>query len=636
MLTDENLILSMDDARDKNDVFRVIIENLQAQGYNVDYDAVMNGLLDREAQISTGFEQGIAIPHAKVGGITEPIVTVVQTNDLDWPSMDGKPTDFIINILVPLTGGEDHLRILAHLTRRLIDPQFIVDLKNADKKEIADIINSIDNSEQEEEEHDVERNEHHIAKDTRGGRKSFVAVTSCAMGVAHTYMAAESLEKFGKENGWDYKVETQGTVGAENPLTDEDIANADVVVLAIDRQIEKERFIGKEVIEVGTKEAIHDPESVLEKPSHVLNGSKRSTNSDTKGQNEVMKALLNGVSYMLPLVVIGGLFLGLAFAFGGVATPEGMVVQEGTIWYTILKIGETGFTLMIPILAGYIAYAIGDRPALAPGLIIGWIANNPSFYNGEAPAGFLGAIIGGLLVGYFVKYFARIRVHKNLQAIMPILIIPIVTTLVTSGIFIYVIGAPVAWAFTAMSDWLASLPREQFILIGALLGFMIAVDMGGPINKTAMLFAIGMIGQGQPEFMGMNGIAVATPTIGLGIATLVGRRYFTEDDQAAGIAALVMGMAGITEGAIPFAASYPKQIFPANIIGAMVGGAAGAAFGVANSIPHGGPIIALAGWGGAVNHPVYMLLAILIGAAVTAFIAIALMRLRDRTNAPRL
>jgi PTS system fructose-specific IIC component len=445
------------------------------------------------------------------------------------------------------------------------------------------------------------------------------------MGVAHTYMAAEALELYAKNNGYDCMVETQGTVGVENKLTSDAIKNADFVIIAADRTVELDRFVGKKLLECTTKQAINKTTDVFSAAENASTYDAKGNNnksSELKGQNEIMKALMNGVSHMLPLVVVGGLFLGLALMFGGEATSEGMVIPEDTFWYTIQNVGLVGFTLMIPILAGYIAYSIGDRSALAPGLIIGWIANNGSFYNSEASSGFLGAIIGGIMVGYFVKYFSKIRIHKNLQSLMPILIIPLVSTFVTSVAFIYILGKPIAIMFTVLSEFLASMPQEQMILMGALLGFMIAIDMGGPINKTAMLFAIGMIPT-APVFMGINGVAVAVPSIGIGLATIIGRKYFNEEERSAGIASIGMGFAGITEGAIPFAAAHPKQVFPANLIGSMVGGMIAAFFMVENVVPHGGILIAFTG---GVNQPLIFILAILIGSLVTALIAVAGMK----------
>lgn len=612
MLTSEKYIISVKGNPSKKEVFQTIAQNLISQGIEIEINEVVSKLQEREEQVSTGFEKGIAIPHAKIAGLTEPIITIVKTEGIDWNSMDGENTDLILNILVPENGSDQHLKILAQLTRKLINDDFIKQLKNATNTELVEIINSIKIDEEKES----------VNKKENG--KKFVAITSCPMGVAHTYMAAESLEKYGLEKGYTYKVETQGTIGVENELSQKEIQEADFVIIAADRKVELDRFIGKKMIEVSTKDAINKVEQVfeLEKKATILKGEKSESVSLGGGQNEIMKALMNGVSHMLPLVVVGGLFLGLSLAFGGVAGPDGLVIPEDSFWSSIQNIGMLGFGLMIPILSGYIAYSIGDRSALAPGLIIGMIANDGSFYNSEASAGFLGAIVGGIMVGYFVKYFTKIKIPKNFQSVMPIIVIPLVTTFITSVVFIYVIGYPIAYAFTALSTWLGALPTSQMVLIGALLGFMIAIDMGGPINKTAMLFAMGMISAGQPEFMGINGVAVATPSIGIGLATMLRPKYYNEDERGAGMASAMMGCVGITEGAIPFAASHPKEVFPANIIGAMVGGMIAAFFAITNVVPHGGIIIAFTG---GVNKPLAFIIAIIIGAIVTALIANFLM-----------
>ncbi len=615
MLTSREFIIENQDLTTRDDVFRAIAKNLTLNGIDVSEEEVFNKLVEREELSSTGFEAGIAIPHGKIEGLKQPIITVVKPAGINWPSMDQKPTDLVLNILVPTNGADDHLQILGALTRKLINNEFVSQLKASNADETVELINSID----------VDLTSKQEAKKTIG---SFVAVTSCPMGVAHTYMSAESLEIAAKEMGYIAKVETQGTVGVENKLTAEDIENADFVIIAADRNVELDRFGGKKLLSTTTKDAISNAEAVITraKDANVQDKGTASKAQDNGG-NEIMKALMNGVSYMLPLVVVGGLFLGLALGMGGEPTANGLVIPDDSFWKVIESIGSVGFTLMIPVLAGYIAYSLGDRPALAPGLIIGWVANNGSFYGSEASTGFIGAIIGGIMVGYFVRYFARIKLPKNLQSVMPILIIPLVTTFVTCTAFILFLGRPIANMFVALQNWLGGFSPEQMIIMGMVLGFMIAIDMGGPINKTAMLFAIGMIQAGHPEYMGINGVAVATPSIGIGLATLMRPKYYTEDERGAGTASAIMGCVGITEGAIPFAAAHPKQVFPANVIGAMIGGAIAAYIGIENVVPHGGFVIALTG---GINKPLAFCLAIIIGALVTAFIANFLMAKKYR------
>ncbi len=617
MLTKIEYVLEAANFNNKNDVFKKIAENLVANELDINSQEIITKLNEREEMSSTGFESGIAIPHAKISGLNEPIVTIVRSNDINWPSMDGNPTNLILNILVPEDGGESHLEILGALTRKLIDPNFVNELKTSNKQEVVKLINDIEvNLKPKKQKEEI--------------KGFFVAVTSCPMGVAHTYMSAESLEKTAAELGYGCMIETQGTVGVENELTASDVEKADFVIIAADRNVELDRFNQKKLIQTSTKEAISDPQQLIKRGSSapVYEGTTVKSDSVSSG-NEIMKALMNGVSHMLPLVVVGGLFLGLALGIGGEATASGLVVPDDSFWKVIENIGVVGFTLMIPVLSGYIAYSLGDRPALAPGLIIGWIANNGSFYGSEASTGFIGAIIGGIMVGYFVRYFAQIKLNKHLQSVMPILIIPLVTTFVTSTIFILFLGRPIASLFVALQNWLASFSPEQMIIMGLVLGFMIAIDMGGPINKTAMLFAIGMISAGHPEYMGINGVAVATPSIGIGLATMLRPKYYTEDERGAGTASAIMGCVGITEGAIPFAAAHPKEVFPANIIGAMVGGAIAAYMGIENIVPHGGFVIALTG---GINKPLIFSIAIIIGAIVTAIIANVLMGIKYRKS----
>ncbi len=616
MITSREFIIENKELKSRDDVFAIIADNLISNNIQIDRNEVINKLIEREELSSTGFEAGIAIPHAKINGLDKPLITVVKPSKINWPSMDGEPTDLVLNILVPLDGADDHLQILGALTRKLINPEFVNQLKMSDADETVELINSIDV--------DLTKKEQQVKNNV-----SFVAITSCPMGVAHTYMAAESLEIAAKELGYTAKVETQGTVGVENKLTAEEIEKAEFVIIAADRNVETDRFGGKKLLSTSTKDAISNAEAVINRGKDA---KVHTSNSDAKVENgngnEIMKALMNGVSHMLPLVVVGGLFLGLALGMGGEPTSQGLVIPDDSFWKVIESIGSVGFTLMIPVLAGYIAYSLGDRPALAPGLIIGWVANNGSFYGSEASTGFIGAIIGGIMVGYFVRYFARVKLPKNLQSIMPILIIPLVTTFVTCTAFILFLGRPIASMFVALQNWLGSFSPEQMIIMGLVLGFMIAIDMGGPINKTAMLFAIGMIQAGHPEYMGINGVAVATPSIGIGLATLMRPKYYTEDERGAGTASAIMGCVGITEGAIPFAAAHPKQVFPANVIGAMIGGAIAAYIGIENVVPHGGFVIALTG---GINKPLAFCLAIIIGALVTAFIANFLMA-RKYTN----
>ncbi|MEU4498343.1 fructose-specific PTS transporter subunit EIIC [Streptomyces sp. NPDC023998] len=467
-------------------------------------------------------------------------------------------------------------------------------------------------------------------------------MTACPTGIAHTYMAAEKLAQAAQSLGIEMKVETQGSIGAENVLSDNDVKYADGVIIAADKDVDRSRFVGKKVLAVGVAEGIHHPERLIEQvqsaPVHGAGGvggggggdaTSLTTGGGGKERSVVYKALMNGVSYMIPFVVVGGLLIAISLALGGDATSKGYAIPEGTFWARIFAIGVVGFTLMIPILSGYIAYAIGDRPALVPGMIGGWIANTGELYDSKAGAGFIGAIVTGFLAGYLVLWIKKVKVPKFARPIMPIIVIPIVATTTLGLFFIYVIGKPISWVFTHLTDWLSGMTGTSAILLGAILGLMIAFDMGGPVNKTAFLFGAGLIATGNQTVMGMCAAAIPVMPLGQGLATLLRRRLYSEQERETGMAALFMGMFGISEGAIPFAAARPAQVIPANMLGGAVAGACAGLAGVQDAVPHGGPIVAVLGAVGGV--PTFFL-AVVIGTVVTAITTNALIDIKERRD----
>jgi PTS system fructose-specific IIC component len=402
--------------------------------------------------------------------------------------------------------------------------------------------------------------------------------------------------------------------------------------------VDRSRFVGKKVLAVGVAEGIHHPERLIEQvrsaPVHTESGggAAGATAKASGGGRErsvAYKALMNGVSYMIPFVVVGGLLIAISLALGGDATATGYAIPEGSFWADVFAIGEIGFKLMIPILSGYIAYAIGDRPALVPGMIGGWIANTGSLYGSEAGAGFIGAIVTGFLAGYLVVWIKKVRVPRFAQPIMPIIVIPILATTALGLFFIHVIGRPISWVFTHLTDWLGGMTGTSAILLGALLGLMIAFDMGGPVNKTAFLFGAGLIATGNQTVMGMCAAAIPVMPLGQGLATLVRRKLYSEQERETGMAALFMGMFGISEGAIPFAAARPAHVIPANMLGGAVAGAIAGMAGVEDAVPHGGPIVAVLGAVGGV--PMFFL-AVVAGTVVTAVTTNALIDLKERTG----
>ncbi|MDP4096127.1 PTS fructose transporter subunit IIBC [Paenibacillus sp. P96] len=449
-----------------------------------------------------------------------------------------------------------------------------------------------------------------------------VAVTSCPTGIAHTYIAAEKLTKAGLDTGVEVKVETQGSAGTENELTAQEIMEADGVIIAADKGVDKSRFAGKPVYECGTREAIKDPVAIIRlfQDGKVASAGGLKTIEEAKSeqrsrQNPIYRHLMSGVSFMIPFVVIGGLMIAIALAIGGEPTPSGMAIPEGSFWQKIQDIGATGFMFMVPILAAYIAYSIADRPGIAPGMIAGYIAANGSFYNSEAGAGFIGGIVAGFLAGYVALWVKKWKVPRMIQPIMPILVIPIIASLVTASAFIWLLGRPIAAMMGGLTDMLNGMQGGSAILLALILGAMIAFDMGGPFNKVAFLFGASLIGEGNTAIMGAIAAAICTPPLGMGIASLVAKKLYSKEEQEAGKAALAMGLFGITEGAIPFAASDPLRVIPSLIVGAMVASALAMMGGVGDSVPHGGPIVAVVG---AIDNIGMFALAIIVGTGITA------------------
>ncbi|MBZ4324161.1 fructose-specific PTS transporter subunit EIIC [Streptomyces sp. SCA2-4] len=464
-------------------------------------------------------------------------------------------------------------------------------------------------------------------------------MTACPTGIAHTYMAAEKLVRTAEALGHRVSVETQGSIGTENVLTADEIAAADGVIVAADKDVDLARFDGKRVLVTGVAEGIRRPEElirrVLDAPVHRVAGGAglpdRERGGGLLGPSFLggavgaagYRALMNGVSYMIPFVVTGGLLIAVSLALGGHTGPHGLVIPAGSFWEHVHRIGEIGFALMLPVLSGYIAYALADRPALVPGMIGGWLANDGSLYGSRSGAGFLGAIVTGFLAGWLVLAIRRVPVWRSLRPVMPIIVIPVLATSVLGLFFVYALGGPIAWVFDHLTDGLAGLAGAGAAVLGVLLGLMITFDMGGPVNKTAFLFAAGLISR-SPEVMGVCAAAIPVPPLGQGLATLLRRALFRAQEREAGLAALVMGFFGITEGAIPFAAARPARVIPANMLGGAVAGAVAGVAGVTDAVPHGGPVVAVLGAVGGV--PVFFV-AVALGAVVTALATVSLMAL---------
>ncbi|HIF9279805.1 TPA: PTS fructose transporter subunit IIABC [Photobacterium damselae] len=619
-LINEKLINLDLQATTKDQVFAEMAEMLTQQGKVADKEQFIADIYAREELGNTGFEEGVALPHAKSAAVASPAVAIgVSRQGIEYGAEDGLPSKLFFMIASPDGGANHHIEVLAELSSKLIEDGFIdaflaaktpeeaLNLLLADKKEVVA----------------VEQNKGLI-----------IGVTGCPAGVAHTYLAAEALEKAGAELGYEVKVETNGSIGVKNSPTAEEIARAEAIVVSCDKQVDMARFAGKKLIKTGVKAPIKDGKGVIQqalvaKPFEA-DGDDTSDSSESKvaqTRSNLYRYLMNGVSHMIPFVVTGGLLIALSLAIGGQPTDAGMQIPAGSMWQKVLDVGVVAFQLMIPILAGYIAFAIGDRPALAPGFIGGWIANTGSFYDASAGTGFIGAIVAGLLVGYFVRWVATRNYHKMVQPLVPILIAPITGTLFIAGLFIFVIGAPIASLMDNMNAMLTEMSTGNVVLLGIVLGGMAGFDMGGPFNKVAFLFSVGMIASGQTQFMGAMACAIPVAPLGMGIATVIGHKLniFEDSEIEAGKAAGAMGLVGISEGAIPFAAQDPLSVIPANVIGSMVAAVMAFSFGITNSVAHGGPVVALLG---AMNKPVLALICMATGAVVTALVAVSLKKYR--------
>ena len=621
-LINQDLIKLSLSADSKEEVFKELIDVLYAQGRISDKAQFLADIKAREEQGNTGFEEGIALPHAKSAAVIKPAVVIgVHQQGIEYGADDGQPSKLFFMIASPDGGDNHHIEVLAELSSKLIEEGFIENFMNADSEQAA-LELLLTKPEPSATETNVEK------------QGFIIGVTGCPAGVAHTYLAAEALEKGAAALGYDIKVETNGSIGVKNSPTQEEIERADAIVVACDKQVDMARFAGKRVISTNVKAPIKDAQSLIKQALNALSyqAEQAPTNQSvvekaSQARSDLYRYLMNGVSHMIPFVVTGGLLIALALAIGGEPSESGMAIPAGSMWNQILEVGVVAFTLMIPILAGYIAYAIADRPALTPGLIGGWIANNGSFYGADAGTGFIGAIIAGLLVGYFVKWITSFNYHKFVQPLVPIMIAPITGSLFIAGLFIFVIGAPIAGLMDALTALLTSMSTGNVVLLGIVLGGMAGFDMGGPFNKVAFLFSVGMIASGQTQFMGAMACAIPVAPLGMAIATRLGRKFdlFESSEIEAGKAAGAMGLVGISEGAIPFAAQDPMSVIPANVLGSMTAAVMAFSFGITNSVAHGGPVVALLG---AMNYPLLALLCMASGAGVTAVTCIALKNLR--------
>ena len=600
-------------AENKNAAIEELAELLYKEHVLKDKANYIQNVLEREAQVPTNLENGVALPHGKSDAVLRPAVAIgISKRGIRFE--EGSPVSRVIFLIaMPNNADDTHITLLSGITSRLLDCDCLDNLKEAKRPE--DILSLL--------------NAEEVRTENKETGRFLIGVTGCTVGVAHTYLAAKALAKAAEEMGVSIKVETNGSIGTENVPTRDEIERAEGVIIASDKETDMERFRGKQVITTTVKEGIDHPAElirrVLDGKAPIFGGSstervqaasrKEEEPAGGFGGKMLYKALMNGVSFMIPFVVIGGLLIAVALALGGKPTPQGLVIPEGSFWNQISAVGSAGFTLMIPILAGYIAFAIGDRAALAPGMIGGWIANNGSFYGASAGTGFIGAIVAGFLTGYFVRWMKKFRWPEMIRPLVPIMIIPIIGSLFIAFVFIFIIGAPIASLMTALYSMLESMSAGSMILLGITIGLMQGFDMGGPFGKVAFMFSVGLIAEGQPQFMGAQAMAIPVAPLGMALATFLDRKHqlFLPEETANGKAALAMGLVGISEGAIPFAAGDPLAVIPANMIGSVVACTMGFLFGITDSVAHGGPIVLILG---AVNKPFMGLICMAAGTVV--------------------
>lgn len=605
LLTRDTIILDLH-ARSKESVIDEIIETLDQAGKLRNKEEYKTAILAREQQSTTGIGEGIAIPHAKTGAVSQPAIAFGRSKQgVDYESLDGQKAHLFFMIAASEGANNEHLQTLSRLSSFLMDPAFKKKLEEASSKE--EILAAIDQKEKE-----METEEEPAVSSSS---KKILAVTACPTGIAHTYMAADALKAKAKEMGVSIKVETNGSSGIKNGLTAEEIAEADAIIVAADKQVEMDRFAGKHVIQVPVAQAIRKPQELIQKavdqdaPLYKSSGANKSADSQKTGRTGFYKHLMNGVSNMLPFVVGGGILIAISFIFGIKAADPNDPSYHPIAEALSTIGGGNAFYLMIPVLAGFIAMSIADRPGFAPGMVGGLMA-------ATGGAGFLGGLIAGFLAGYLVvglkKAFSGLP--NSLEGIKPVLLYPLFGILLTGLIMMYIVIEPVKALNDGLTVWLKGMGTGNLVLLGLILGGMMAVDMGGPINKAAFTFGIAMIDAGNfaPHAAIMAGGMV--PPLGLALSTTFFRKKFTKAEREAGKTNYIMGASFITEGAIPFAAADPARVIPAAVIGSAAAGALTMIFGIGLRAPHGGafviPIVD--------GNPLLYIAAILIGSLITA------------------
>ena len=613
----------------KTEALNQCIDLMAKSGKIADVEKYRKGVFAREEEGTTGIGMGIAIPHCKSDAVTKAgLAAMVVKDGVDFESLDGTPAKIIFLIAAPNTEDNVHLQVLSKLSVMLMDEQFTNSLINAGS--VDEFLNIIDSAEKAKDEKEAAKE----AKEPVEVKKDdvfIVAVTACPTGIAHTYMAAEAIEKKAKELGYQVKVETRGSAGAKNVLTDDEIAKATGVIVACDTNVPTDRFDGKKVIECQVSDGINKTEELVKRiaagdaPVFKASGKKEASHSSIGGKesigHQIYKHLMNGVSHMLPFVVGGGILIAIAFLIDGFSVdlnslPADQRANFGTITQgaALFKgIGGTAFGFMLPILAGFIAMSIADRPGLAVGFVGGSIAANGT-------SGFLGALVAGFVAGYIVLLLKKVfsKLPESLDGMKPVLLYPLLGIFLVGVIMQFVVEPPIGALNTAINNGLNGLNGASAVVLGVLLGGMMAIDMGGPVNKAAYVFGTASIAAGNYNIMAAVMIGGMVPPIAIALATIFFKNKFTAEERKAGPTNFIMGLSFITEGAIPFAASDPLHVLPACAVGSAVAGGLSMAFGCTLMAPHGGIFVVPT-----IGNPLMYLVALVIG----AFIACGLLGL---------
>lgn len=613
----------------KTEALNQCIDLMAKSGKIADVETYRKGVFAREEEGTTGIGMGIAIPHCKSDAVTKAgLAAMVVKDGVDFESLDGTPAKIIFLIAAPNTEDNVHLQVLSKLSVMLMDEQFTNSLINAGS--VDEFLNIIDSAEKAKDEKEAAKE----AKEPVEVKKDdvfIVAVTACPTGIAHTYMAAEAIEKKAKELGYQVKVETRGSAGAKNVLTDDEIAKATGVIVACDTNVPTDRFDGKKVIECQVSDGINKTEELVKRiaagdaPVFKASGKKEASHSSIGGKesigHQIYKHLMNGVSHMLPFVVGGGILIAIAFLIDGFSVdlnslPADQRANFGTITQgaALFKgIGGTAFGFMLPILAGFIAMSIADRLGLAVGFVGGSIAANGT-------SGFLGALVAGFVAGYIVNLLKKIfsKLPESLDGVKPVLLYPLLGIFLIGVIMQFVVEPPIGALNTAINNGLNGLNGASAVVLGVLLGGMMAIDMGGPVNKAAYVFGTASIAAGNYNIMAAVMIGGMVPPLAIALATIFFKNKFTAEERKAGPTNFIMGLSFITEGAIPFAASDPLHVLPACAVGSAVAGGLSMAFGCTLMAPHGGIFVVPT-----IGNPLMYLVALVIG----SFIACGLLGL---------